>query len=176
MIGTSANIPQFANLTSGDEVIVSTPIPDFYVQLARGDKDEPDDDFYYVYAKHEITGWEWELVGTRDQLLAELEPDSDCEDTRCHDETLRVVRVALGMSDDTLPEPEPETPGKIARYGGDDCMRAIEAAGWGKGFAAGNVLKYVWRYERKGGVDDLKKAQWYLQRLIEMEERDATES
>jgi hypothetical protein len=33
-------------------------------------------------------------------------------------------------------------------------------------------MKYVWRYERKGGIDDLKKAQWYLQRLIEMEGRD----
>ena len=58
------------------------------------------------------------------------------------------------------------------RYDGDACMRAIEDAGWGKGFAAGNVMKYVWRYEHKGGIDDLKKAQWYLQRLIEMEERD----
>jgi len=51
-------------------------------------------------------------------------------------------------------------------------MRAIEDAGWGRGFAAGNVMKYVWRYERKGGINDLKKAQWYLQRLIEMEERN----
>ena len=58
------------------------------------------------------------------------------------------------------------------RYDGDACMRAIEDAGWGKGFAAGNVMKYVWRYEHKGGIDDLKKAQWYLQRLIEMEGRD----
>ena len=58
------------------------------------------------------------------------------------------------------------------RYDGDACMRAIEDAGWGRGFAAGNVMKYVWRYERKGGIDDLKKAQWYLQRLIEMEGRD----
>lgn len=40
--------------------------------------------------------------------------------------------------------------------------------GWGPEFAAGNVLKYVRRHSKKGGDDDLKKAQWYLQRLLEM--------
>jgi len=29
-------------------------------------------------------------------------------------------------------------------------------------------MKYLWRYERKGkGKEDLKKAQWYLNKLIE---------
>jgi hypothetical protein len=35
-----------------------------------------------------------------------------------------------------------------------------------KGFLKGNVQKYVWRYEAKGGVESLQKAQWYLTRLI----------
>ena len=30
----------------------------------------------------------------------------------------------------------------------------------------GNVIKYVTRYKRKNGLEDLKKAEWYLQRLI----------
>ena len=30
-----------------------------------------------------------------------------------------------------------------------------------------NVIKYVWRWKFKNGVEDLKKAQWYLNRLIE---------
>ncbi len=33
-------------------------------------------------------------------------------------------------------------------------------------FNAGNAVKYVWRYEMKGGIEDLKKAVWYLQDLI----------
>ena len=37
------------------------------------------------------------------------------------------------------------------------------------GFAAGNVVKYVIRYEEKGGVVDLEKARWYLDRLIDEE-------
>lgn len=30
----------------------------------------------------------------------------------------------------------------------------------------GNVLKYIWRWKNKNGLEDLKKAQWYLNRLI----------
>ena len=37
------------------------------------------------------------------------------------------------------------------------------------GFAAGNVIKYIIRYEDKGGVVDLEKARWYLDRLIDKE-------
>lgn len=37
-----------------------------------------------------------------------------------------------------------------------------------KAFCKGNVIKYLWRYEKKNGVEDLKKAQWYLNKLIEM--------
>lgn len=39
-----------------------------------------------------------------------------------------------------------------------------------KGMLKGNIIKYVWRYEMKNGAQDLKKAQWYLQRLIAMVE------
>lgn len=35
------------------------------------------------------------------------------------------------------------------------------------GFALGNVIKYVSRADHKNKVDDLKKAQWYLNKLIE---------
>lgn len=37
-------------------------------------------------------------------------------------------------------------------------------------FYVGNVLKYICRYKKKNGVTDLKKAEWYLQRLISIEE------
>lgn len=39
------------------------------------------------------------------------------------------------------------------------------------GFHAGNVVKYVSRYKEKNGIEDLKKAKFYIERLIEMEER-----
>lgn len=37
------------------------------------------------------------------------------------------------------------------------------------GYIEGNIIKYVCRYKSKNGVEDLKKAQHYLQMLIEQE-------
>jgi hypothetical protein len=53
--------------------------------------------------------------------------------------------------------------------GSVECIDAIEAsmsAEAFKGALKANVIKYVWRYETKGGVESLQKAQWYLNRLI----------
>lgn len=37
------------------------------------------------------------------------------------------------------------------------------------GFVRGSILKYICRYKQKNGIEDLKKAKWYLNRLIERE-------
>jgi hypothetical protein len=34
-----------------------------------------------------------------------------------------------------------------------------------------NVIKYIWRCESKGGIEDLKKALWYLIHMIELNEK-----
>ena len=55
--------------------------------------------------------------------------------------------------------------------GGVECIDGIRAA-LGRGFGSycqGNILKYVWRYAHKGGVEDLRKAQVYLTWLIDFE-------
>ena len=52
---------------------------------------------------------------------------------------------------------------------GIECLDAIAAA-TGDGYEyylQGNIIKYLWRYRYKNGVEDLKKAQFYLNRLIE---------
>jgi hypothetical protein len=35
------------------------------------------------------------------------------------------------------------------------------------GYYEGNILKYITRYKMKNGLEDLRKAQWYLERLID---------
>jgi len=53
---------------------------------------------------------------------------------------------------------------------GIECIDAIKAA-TGDGFEnylQGNIIKYIWRYQYKNGVEDLKKAQWYINKLIEI--------
>lgn len=59
-----------------------------------------------------------------------------------------------------------------------ECIDAIEAMveKW-PGEAAllgGNVLKYLWRHRQKTPVESLKKARWYLDRLITKLETEAT--
>jgi len=51
-----------------------------------------------------------------------------------------------------------------------ECIDAIRAALGRDGFIAfcvGNSIKYSWRYRHKGGVEDLKKAEWYINRANE---------
>lgn len=43
----------------------------------------------------------------------------------------------------------------------------IEDLGMGDDFCAGNAIKYISRYKYKGKpLEDLKKAKWYIERLI----------
>ena len=51
---------------------------------------------------------------------------------------------------------------------GIECIDALRAA-TGDGFEyylQGNVMKYLWRYKYKNGIEDLKKANWYLELMI----------
>jgi hypothetical protein len=42
-------------------------------------------------------------------------------------------------------------------------------------FAEGNVVKYLTRYKFKNGLEDLKKAKWYLDHILELELQRAAE-
>lgn len=58
-----------------------------------------------------------------------------------------------------------------AHYGGKiECIDAMESAVEGlpadEAICAANVIKYVWRYRKKNGAQDLAKAEWYLHRLM----------
>lgn len=51
-----------------------------------------------------------------------------------------------------------------------ECIDAIRSALGPQGFLSyckGNVMKYLWRYEYKNGIEDLKKAEVYLGWMIE---------
>lgn len=61
------------------------------------------------------------------------------------------------------------------RQGKVECIDAIESATVNKtGIEAActaNIIKYLWRYESKNGLQDVKKARWYLDRLISVLEQ-----
>ena len=57
--------------------------------------------------------------------------------------------------------------------GAIECIEAIEAQLTPeeyRGYLKGNCVKYQWRERQKGGLESLKKAQWYLNRLIALDE------
>ena len=52
-----------------------------------------------------------------------------------------------------------------------DAIKAMTDGGF-EYYLQGNIMKYLWRYRYKNGVEDLKKAQWYLTELIDVVEKD----
>ena len=56
------------------------------------------------------------------------------------------------------------------RQGGIEAIDAIQASMTReefKGYLKGNAQKYLWRYRHKGKpAEDLRKAKWYLDRLL----------
>ncbi|WP_276874204.1 DUF3310 domain-containing protein [Dialister micraerophilus] len=56
-------------------------------------------------------------------------------------------------------------------HGKIECIDAIESATCDltgiEAVCTGNIIKYVWRWKFKNGVEDLQKAEWYLHKLIE---------
>ena len=54
-----------------------------------------------------------------------------------------------------------------------DAIKAMTDGGF-EYYLQGNIMKYLWRYRYKNGVEDLKKAQWYLTELIDVVEKDAS--
>ena len=76
---------------------------------------------------------------------------------------------------DNVNKPKHYTQGKV------ECIDAIESATMNlMGIIAvcvGNVIKYVWRFALKNGIEDLDKADYYLQKLRQkVRERDGNQS
>lgn len=92
---------------------------------------------------------------------------------RIRDRARRAAQIGRGslkkpVDYDNLVYLTPPDPINPAHYHGDSIMRIIEE--FKAGFCAGNIVKYVLRAKEKNGVEDLKKARWYLERLIATEE------
>jgi hypothetical protein len=103
-----------------------------------------------------------ELEEERTQLVQTIERATvEHEEFEC----LRARLAAAEAYAEGVPsEPENHDPvNHPAHYtaGKVECIDAIEAA------TTGAAIKYLWRWSRKGGVEDLRKARWYIDRLIE---------
>ena len=77
----------------------------------------------------------------------------------------------------TPPEHDPVKHPNHYCYGKFECVEVIQeltaGASGPEGFLLGNVIKYLWRYRRKNGAEDLKKARRYIEMLIRLYEDPA---
>ena len=80
-------------------------------------------------------------------------------------ESVFAPKAETAVKDDPVNHPTHYT------RGGIECIDAIEAALSSQtdpvaAFLTGQSLKYLWRWPSKNGLEDLRKARWYLDRLI----------
>jgi hypothetical protein len=87
----------------------------------------------------------------------------------------RRISKSAAQQQQTVP-PSPNTPAhdpvdRPSHYadGGIECIDVIRQNLTREqflGYLAGNNQKYIFRWQKKGGLEDLRKANWYLARLI----------
>ena len=78
--------------------------------------------------------------------------------------TKQYEEVQAMSSFDSVDRPSHYASGEI------ECIDAIKAQMSKEefqGYLRGNVVKYMWRWRQKGGVESLRKAEWYNRELIE---------
>jgi hypothetical protein len=73
-------------------------------------------------------------------------------------------RKAKDKEQDAVNHPAHYTNGGIETI---DYMKAKMGREKFFGYLQGNIIKYISRYENKNGLEDLRKAHWYLTKLIE---------
>ncbi|GMV19037.1 MAG: hypothetical protein AMXMBFR56_72610 [Polyangiaceae bacterium] len=87
---------------------------------------------------------------------------------RCEADTLEACVVIPPMPGASRPDavhhPPHYTQGKV------ECIDALEAATVDllgvEAVCTAAAIKYLWRWKRKNGAEDLKKARWYIERLL----------
>ena len=85
---------------------------------------------------------------------------------------MKILRRGEDNMTDNVNKPEHYTQGSV------ECIDAIESATIGlTGIVAvcvANIIKYVWRFGRKNGIEDLDKADYYLQRVRTLLRKEET--
>ena len=66
---------------------------------------------------------------------------------------------------DMVNSPEHYTQGNIECI--DAIAEVVKHLDGMEAMCTGNAIKYLWRWRHKNGIEDLKKAQWYIQRMID---------
>ena len=115
-----------------------------------------------------------EQTGCSYCLLKKFSGEDYCDFDEWSDDKLAIAydHVYKNMDENV---PDMVNHPKHYNQGGIECIDALKAATVDKrgieAVCVANVIKYLWRYEEKNGVEDIRKAKWYIERLLkELEE------
>lgn len=81
---------------------------------------------------------------------------------------LKGGELGKAMYADNVEHPAHYTGGSIECIDAMIETQGVEAV---KDFCICNAFKYLWRHDKKNGVEDVKKAAWYLNKFVELEEK-----
>jgi hypothetical protein len=94
----------------------------------------------------------------------------DCQQFKTIWEATSIIEEHIKQND-SEPDKGKEAHRESKPVGGDHYESMIQPIDYilanNMDFVEGNIIKYVTRYKKKNGLEDLEKARWYLDRLIE---------
>ena len=118
----------------------------------------------HQYNNDRAGDFDWAHTGSNCDIIAYRlhKPDAN---SRANDDTVEQdLNECIGQDFDVVNHPSHYTKGNI------ECIDAIDSATTGKSgieaVCVANIIKYLYRYEEKNGIEDVKKAKWYLNKLI----------
>ena len=122
-----------------------------------------------------------EQTGCSYCLLKKFSGEDYCDFDEWSDDKLAIAYDHVCKNNDAELNIEPENNSDMVSHpkhytqGDIECIDALKAATVGKrgieAVCVANVIKYLWRYEEKNGIEDIRKAKFYIERLLkELEE------
>ena len=85
----------------------------------------------------------------------------------CENDVLAIEDAYNALTGDNVNHPSHYETGKFECF---DVMREALGNNVVKDFCIANTFKYIYRHKRKNGVEDIKKAKWYIDKYLELEE------
>lgn len=138
-------------------------------ELPFADEPEPEPEegedmkWFHDIPKEEVPETPKKVKVKKIEVTPEIEKQAEANPGTIQNEIPLMPAPWLDEKDANVNHPSHYTQGGIECI---DAIRASMTAEEFKGFLKGNAVKYLWRYSLKNGVEDLKKASWYLNRLI----------
>jgi hypothetical protein len=159
--GTRANESRIGRPEAGDDGLHSVD-GGSSDSVSRGGTNAQDADAYFAISGQDGAG----TAAVQETPWFDPIEDNGCKDGVCP-VPWATTPSRPALQPDLVNHPPHYTEGMI------ECIEAIEAQHTPeeyRGYLKGNIAKYIWRERHKGGTESLKKARFYLNRLIEFDE------